>query len=225
MLFLLVIIIVVVAVIVLKKRAKQNAEHSSAVQAAFSSVLEEEEAHDDSGDSDDDGAAQSEDSDGVEAASGGGIDCSDDGINPTLLKAAEMGNKDAMADVALMYFLGSDGVKQSWEKANMWFESADFSDAFDNDGEPNYAGISDWARNQENCEEAVFHVLEMTVAEGKEKGYSEYVNAAFELAQCYENGDGVKEDLEKALYWYEQSSDVFGKDDVKRLKRILDKRG
>ena len=42
--------------------------------------------------------------------------------------AAENGNRDAMYVLGRMYYLGSDGVEQSYKEAYYWFDKDGFRD-------------------------------------------------------------------------------------------------
>ena len=148
------------------------------------------------------------------------------GINPSLLKAAEMGNREACYEIATMFILGR-GVEKDMDEAEKWLATkrdiyaVEYTD--DNCSEPEeYLAVDIFncgysAYEKKNFTDAV--TLYQMAADMGCDGCLSY------LGKCYENGEGVPVDKEKALYWYQKSADNIGdtdaKDNVKRLKKEL----
>jgi TPR repeat protein/uncharacterized membrane protein YbaN (DUF454 family) len=133
------------------------------------------------------------------------------GISPTLLKAAEMGNEDAKADVGIAYLLGL-GVEQNEETAKMWLEDYIEYDSIDF---YRLAKQADSSTSEGNYPLAI-QLYEKAVA--KNDGRSDL--SCWCIGNIYAATYTGMYDKEKARHWYQKAIDMGYKDAKKQLKEL-----
>ena len=123
-----------------------------------------------------------------------------------LLKAAELGDADAQNKVGVCFHDGY-GAVQNTEKANYWYVKAA------NQGNiyamNNLRLLYD---NQKNKEEAL-----KWARMGAEHGH---IECQYFLGDAYNDGNGLKEDIDQAAYWYKKAADSGHKDACNKLAVI-----
>ena len=154
------------------------------------------------------------------------VQASASGINPDLMKAAELGNRDAAYDIATMYLLGR-GVAKSMEEADRWLSMKrdEYAYEYSEEGgcfspEAYFAVDIAWcafhASQKENYEDAV--ALYQISAD------MNCATALYDLGNYYESGAVVPMDKQKALSLFEKAAAKGYKDSkevVKRLKKEM----
>lgn len=110
-------------------------------------------------------------------------------------KAAEMGDKDAQFNLALIYHKGHYGIPRDIKKAIYWYEKAVAQNVLD--AITNLGAI--FMNSQDKSEqERAFHLLNRACEAGD-------IYAAFNIGNCYKLGIGVEKDSQKALECYKQA--------------------
>ena len=110
-------------------------------------------------------------------------------------KAAEMGDKDAQFNLALIYHKGHYGVPRDIKKAIYWYEKAAAQNVLN--AITNLGAI--FMNFQDKSEqERTFQLLNGACEAGD-------IYAAFNIGNCYKLGIGVEKDSQKALECYEQA--------------------
>ncbi len=148
-----------------------------------------------------------------------------------LIRSAELGSKDAMFNLGVIFFNG-ENVEENPKEAFKWFELAGFLghiEAMYNLGimyeygegvEQDPFKAIEWYEKSANegYRDAMFN-LGAIYAKGElmdkepEKAFEWYekagnledVDAIYNVAVAYEKGEGVKKDLKKAIEWYEKA--------------------
>jgi len=142
-----------------------------------------------------------------------------------VLKAAEMGNPSAQITAGKIYRAGMEEVFQDIPKAIFWFEKV----AATGNGEAAFLAGTTFM-DSGNFVKAIYW-LERAFKRGllksanelgrsyqalgkgnqavywyEKAAWQEDINAQFNLAQMYETGSGVPQNMVKARYWYEQAA-------------------
>ena len=112
-------------------------------------------------------------------------------------KAADAGNRDAMYYVAYNYEYG-DGVEQNEAEAKKWYRKA-----ADEGCAPAQRRIGDYYADEEKYKDAM---------RWYEKAAEQGDGASFnEIGLMYSNGNGVRQDANKAFGWFQRSAEAgFG---------------
>ncbi len=139
------------------------------------------------------------------------------------LKAAELGNRDFMYRVAVMYRDGI-GTEKNTSESNKWFErygemnlypqyvwGLNYSRVFDNEGLDSLFDVLSESMNSSMIYQYISCVKELEIREGlieKLKTIAETGNqdAINRLGNMYHDGFFVGRDYKKALYWYEKGA-------------------
>jgi hypothetical protein len=145
------------------------------------------------------------------------------GINPSLLKAAELGNVEAQGDLADMYLLGN-GVRKDMGEAEKWLRKiweADTSrdDYYDDDTEWHSDLIANEIKDR-GISASVANKYALAVQLYQMAAEMGNADAHYYLGGCYELGNGVPKDKEKARSWYQKAADM-GYSDAKKALREL----
>lgn len=96
-----------------------------------------------------------------------------------------------------LYYQNGKGVKQDLDQAIYWYEKA----AFQNDKDALYHLAMILIKLPEKDFETISKLLERAAK-------LDHPNAQYNLAVMYQKGDGVKLDMEKALFWYEKAANA-----------------
>lgn len=110
-------------------------------------------------------------------------------------KAAEMGDKDAQFNLALIYHKGHYGVPCDIQKAIYWYEKAAAQNEIDSI--TNLGTILMCSKNKSEQERA-FQLLNKAYEAGD-------THAVINIGNCYKEGIGVEKNSQKALACYEQA--------------------
>ena len=109
-------------------------------------------------------------------------------------KAADAGNRDAMYYVAYNYEYG-DGVEQNEAEAKKWYRKA-----ADEGCAPAQRRIGDYYADEEKYKDAM---------RWYEKAAEQGDGASFnEIGLMYSNGNGVRQDVNKAFGWFQRSAEA-----------------
>jgi hypothetical protein len=163
-------------------------------------------------------AAPAQTSQGTQGAKAGADNAA--GINPALLKAAELGSREACCDIALKYLLGR-GVEEDHEQAAIWLEKSRdedgsmYSDEGCNEPEEYFAtdvGFLGFMEFNKDPEAAV--KLYQIAAE------LENAEAFYNLGRCYDKGEGVAQNQAKAIECYEKAAEQGHKEAKAILKSL-----
>lgn len=112
-----------------------------------------------------------------------------------LEKAAKAGNTGAQSWMATLYKEGR-GVKKNSNKAEYWLKKA--ADA--GNATAQYHLGNNYAKTEKNFKKAIYW-WEKAAANGD-------FFAQYQLAICYEEGNVVKKDLAKSVYWLQQAAEI-----------------
>ena len=153
-----------------------------------------------------------------------------------IIEKAKTGNANAQKTLGSYYYLGSNGVEQSYSKAAYWLERAaeqGDSDAQCNIGvcysegkgvEKSYSKAAYWWEKaaEQGDSYAQYNIgVCYNEGEGVEQSYSKaaywyeraaeqgYSNAQYNIGVCYYNGDGVEQSKTKAIYWFRKACNNF----------------
>ena len=117
-----------------------------------------------------------------------------------IIEKAKTGNVNAQYTLGGYYFLGSNGVEQSYSKAAYWWEKAaeqGHGDAQFNIGVCYYEGNG----IKQSYSKAIYWYKKAA-----EQGNSD---AQYNIGVCYYNGDGVEQSKTKAIYWFRKACNNF----------------
>jgi TPR repeat protein len=118
---------------------------------------------------------------------------------PWFLKAANLGNIDAMRAVADIYLHGKYRVDANRSLALQWYsKAADLGDA------PSMRGMGDIFCMREGGKQDFAQAMQW-YRKAAAKGDTE---AMRDIAVLYEGSDGVKEDFAQTLQWYQKAADA-----------------
>jgi hypothetical protein len=136
------------------------------------------------------------------------------GIPEALLKAAELGNEEAQFDVGVRYLFGK-GVEQDDEKAIMWLGEKYRAD----NGKFDCHEFGQQVYFDEKYDIAV-PVLTRAIEVDTDTFKSDAFMSCYYLGECYQNGNGIPVNIEKARYFYQKSADLGWDDAKKALKKL-----
>lgn len=153
------------------------------------------------------------------------------GISEALIKAAEMGNRDACYDIATKYLLGR-GVEKNMEEAEKWLATGrdEYDTLYTDDScvyPEEYFAVDIFYCGYEELKKNNYADAITLIQKAVDMGCKE---AHFELGKCYEKGKGVPVDKQKALSLYEVAANhekaskngkTFAIDAYKELKKEL----
>ncbi|MCD4826601.1 MAG: sel1 repeat family protein [Acholeplasmataceae bacterium] len=108
--------------------------------------------------------------------------------------AAKQGHVEASYYVGL-YYQNGKGVKQDIKQSIIWYEKA----AVQKDRDALYHLAMILIRQPEKDFETIAKLLEQAAAQ-------DHPNAQYNLAVMYQKGDGVAQNNQKALFWYEKAA-------------------
>ena len=111
-------------------------------------------------------------------------------------KAGKQGNISAQEKCGVIYYNGLVGVEQDQAKALYWYEKL---------GGQDLPAIPEHDRR---------------AARLAQSDRSRIYQARYKCAKMYDKGEGTKQDLTKALYWYEKVDGAFGKYAKERAEEI-----
>jgi len=129
------------------------------------------------------------------------------GINPSLLKSAEMGNEDAKLEIGVKYLLGL-GVPKDKGKAATWLDSNFQTD----DGSFDFYELGSKAADR--------GIYALAIPLLEKAAETSNVFAFNLLGICYSDELGNVYNKEKARYWYQKAADMGDKDAKKALKEL-----
>ena len=128
-----------------------------------------------------------------------------------IIEKAKTGNVNAQYTLGGYYFLGSNGVEQSYSKAAYWWEKAaeqGHGDAQFNIGVCYYEGNG----IKQSYSKAIYWYKKAA-----EQGNS---SAQYNIGVCYYNGDGVEQSKTKAIYWFRKACNNFDDKACEALNKI-----
>ena len=128
-----------------------------------------------------------------------------------IIEKAKTGNVNAQYTLGGYYFLGSNGVEQSYSKAAYWWEKAaeqGHGDAQFNIGVCYYEGNG----IKQSYSKAIYWYKKAA-----EQGNS---SAQYNIGVCYYNGDGVEQSKTKAIYWFRKACNNFEDKACEALNKI-----
>lgn len=125
-----------------------------------------------------------------------------------LEQAAELGDASAQFNLALLYSKG-DMIERNWDKAIPLAEQAaaqgheKAQELLDN---LHHAERDEWMNEGVSAYKA--HDFQKAAFLFRQSAAAGSIPATFNLALCYENGEGVRQDRAKALEWYETAAEA-----------------
>ena len=128
-----------------------------------------------------------------------------------IIEKAKTGNVNAQYTLGGYYFLGSNGVEQSYSKAAYWWEKAaeqGHGDAQFNIGVCYYEGNG----IKQSYSKAIYWYKKAA-----EQGNSK---AQFNIGVCYSKGQGVEKSKNNAIYWFRKACNNFDDKACEVLNKI-----
>lgn len=117
-----------------------------------------------------------------------------------IIEKAKTGNANAQKTLGSYYYLGSNGVEQSYSKAAYWWEKA----AEQGDSYAQYnIGV---CYNEGEGVEQSYSKAAYWYERAAEQGHS---NAQYNIGVCYDEGKGVEQSKTKAIYWFRKACNNF----------------
>ena len=164
-----------------------------------------------------------------------------------IIEKAKTGNANAQYTLGSYYYLGSNGVEQSYSKAAYWWEKAAeqghrgaqfnlgicYSDG--KGVEQSYSKAAYWyerAAEQGNSDAQYNIGVCYYNGNGVEQSYSKaaywwkkaaeqgHSDAQFNLGTCYYNGNGVEKSKTNAIYWFRKACNNFEDKACEALNKI-----
>ena len=117
-----------------------------------------------------------------------------------IIEKAKTGNANAQKTLGSYYYLGSNGVEQSYSKAAYWLEKA--AEQGDSDAQCKIG----FCYNEGKGVEQSYSKAAYWYKKAAEQGHS---NAQYNIGVCYYNGDGVEKSKTKAIYWFRKACNNF----------------
>ncbi len=121
------------------------------------------------------------------------------GTELTMLKEqAKAGIVDAQYELANLYYTGSEGAEQSFEKAVQWYEKA---------AKKGHAVSQFYLSAMYTDGTGVKKDLDKTFEWTKKAAEQGLAEAEYNLGYMFETGEGVKQNYQEALKWYEKAAE------------------
>ena len=117
-----------------------------------------------------------------------------------IIEKAKTGNANAQYTLGSYYYLGSNGVEQSYSKAAYWLERA----AEQGHSSAQY-NIGFYYSQGQGVEQSYSKAI-YWYKKAAEQGHSK---AQYNIGVCYYNGNGVEKSKTNAIYWFRKACNNF----------------
>ena len=115
-----------------------------------------------------------------------------------IIEKAKTGNVNAQYTLGRYYFLGLNGIKQSYSKAAYWWEKA--AEQGHSNAQFNLGICYSDGKGVEQSYSKAAYWYERAAEQGDSK-------AQYNIGVCYYNGNGVEQSYSKAAYWYKKAAE------------------
>ena len=128
-----------------------------------------------------------------------------------IIEKAKTGNVNAQYTLGGYYFLGSNGVEQSYSKAAYWLERA--AEQGHSDAQFNIGFFYSEGKGVEQSYSKAIYWYKKAAEQGNS-------SAQYNIGVCYYNGDGVEQSKTKAIYWFRKACNNFEDKACEALNKI-----
>ena len=115
-----------------------------------------------------------------------------------IIEKAKTGNANAQKTLGSYYYLGSNGVEQSYSKAAYWYERA--AEQGDSDAQCKIGFCYNEGKGVEQSYSKAIYWYKKAAEQGNSV-------AQCNIGFCYNEGEGVEQSYSKAAYWWEKAAE------------------
>ena len=115
-----------------------------------------------------------------------------------IIEKAKTGNANAQKTLGSYYYLGSNGVEQSYSKAAYWLERA--AEQGDSDAQCKIGFCYNEGKGVEQSYSKAAYCYKKAAEQGNN-------DAQYNIGVCYSEGKGVEQSYSKAAYWWKKAAE------------------